>query len=155
MHRFLWENRFLIQSMRSEKFPSGGNLVHFWHIKGREDAAYQTEKNSYANVIGHHAGQYVTVHAHNGVHAEPFRRCLSIIPSSTCTKCYRKTLLGLISSFLPTLPGLTVSSLAPQEAFLDGYSRTYCSKLAISKFRLLVELTIITSYFPIQTPESS
>ena len=56
--------------MRSEKFPSGGNLVHFWHIKGREDAAYQTEKNSYANVIGHHAGQYVTVRAHNSVHAE-------------------------------------------------------------------------------------
>lgn len=70
MHRLLWEKRFLIQSMRSEKFPSGGNLVHFWHIKGREDAAYQTEKNSYANVIGHHAGQYVTVRAHNSVHAE-------------------------------------------------------------------------------------
>ena len=52
------------------KSPSGGNLVHFWHIKGREDAAYQTEKNSYANVIGHHAGQYVTVRAHNSVHAE-------------------------------------------------------------------------------------
>lgn len=97
-------------------------------------------------------GHYILVRAHNSVHAEPFRRCLSIIPSSMCTKC--STLLDIISSFLLTLPGLMVSSIAPQEAFLDGYSRTYCSKLAISKLMLLMELAIITSYFPTQTPKS-
>ena len=42
----------------------------FWTHKRQRRCTYQTEKNSYANVIGHHAGQYVTVRAHNSVHAE-------------------------------------------------------------------------------------
>ena len=138
--------------MRSEKVSQWRQPSSFLTHQGREDAAYQTEKNSYANILGHNTGHYILVHAHNSVHAEPFRRCLSIVSSSTCTKC--STLLDIISSFLLTLPGLMVSSIAPQEAFLDGYSRTYCSKLAISKLMLLMELAIITTYFPTQTPKS-
>ena len=111
MHRLLWENRFLIQSMRSEKVSQWRQPSSFLTHQGREDAAYQTEKNSYANILGHNTGHYILVHAHNSIHAEPFRRCLSIVSSSMCTKC--STLLDIISSFLLTLPGLMVSSIAP------------------------------------------
>ena len=52
MHRLLWENRFLIQSMRSEKVSQWRQPSSFLIHQGREDAAYQTEKNSYANILG-------------------------------------------------------------------------------------------------------
>ena len=74
-------------------------------------------ENSYTNVLGHDTGQYIMVRVHNSVHAE-----LDTLEDATSTihsfqhvhkVLYSKTILGVISSFLLTLPWLMVSSPAP------------------------------------------